>query len=35
MRAFALRRKPGTLRRAVDAEIHIKPLDLSDLIEKE
>jgi hypothetical protein len=33
MRSFALRRKPGTLRRAVEAQIDIKPLDLSDLVE--
>lgn len=33
MRAYALRRKPGTLRRAVEADIHIKPIDLSGLIE--
>lgn len=35
MRAYALRRKPGTLRRAVEADIHIKPVDLSGLIEPE
>lgn len=33
MRAYALRRKPGTLRRAAEADVHIKPLDLSGLIE--
>ena len=34
MRAFALRRKPGTLKKAVDAQIHIKPIGLSDLGEE-
>lgn len=34
MRAYALRKKPGTLRRAVEADIHIRPVDLSGLIEE-
>jgi hypothetical protein len=34
MRAFALRRKPGTLRRAVQADINVQPLDLGDLTEE-
>jgi hypothetical protein len=34
MRAYALRKKPGTLRRAVEADIHIRPVDLNGLIEE-
>lgn len=34
MRAYALKKKPGMLRRAVDADIDPKPLDLSGLIEE-
>jgi hypothetical protein len=34
MRAYALRRKQGTLRRAVDAQINPKPVDLSGLEEE-
>lgn len=34
MRAYALRRRSGTLRRAVEADIDIKPLDLSGLVEE-
>lgn len=33
MRGYALRRQPGSLRRAIDAQINVKPLDLSGLIE--
>lgn len=33
MRAYALRRRPGTLRRAFEAQTVPGPLDLSDLIE--
>lgn len=33
MRGYALRKQPGSLRRAVDAQINVKPLDLSGLIE--
>jgi hypothetical protein len=33
MRAYALRRKPGTLQRAIDAQVVPKPLDLSGLVE--
>ncbi|HDR9185436.1 TPA: hypothetical protein QDB06_006081 [Burkholderia vietnamiensis] len=35
MRAYALRRKPGTLQRAVDAQVNPKPVDLSGLAEEE
>ncbi len=35
MRAYALRRKPGTLQRAVDAQVNPKPVDLSGLTEEE
>ncbi|WP_334054461.1 hypothetical protein [Burkholderia cepacia] len=35
MRAYALRRKPGTLQRAVDAQVDPKPVDLSGLTEEE
>ncbi len=35
MRAFALRRNPGTLKRAIDADININPVDLNGLIEEE
>lgn len=35
MRAYALRRKAGTLQQAVDADINPEPLDLSDMIERE
>jgi hypothetical protein len=31
MRGYALRKKAGSLRRAIDADINIKPLDLSHL----
>ncbi|MDN7429378.1 hypothetical protein [Burkholderia sp. AU45388] len=34
MRAYALRRKQGTLRRAVDAQVNPKPVDLSGLEEE-
>ncbi|WP_080409427.1 hypothetical protein [Burkholderia ubonensis] len=34
MRAYALRRKPGTLQRAVDAQVNPKPVDLSGLAEE-
>lgn len=34
MRAYALRKKPGTLKRAVDADINPMALDLSGLIEE-
>jgi hypothetical protein len=34
MRAYALRRKPGTIKRAVDAQINPKPIDLSGLAEE-
>ncbi|QVN13191.1 hypothetical protein [Burkholderia sp. LAS2] len=34
MRAYALRRKPGTLHRAVDAQVNPKPVDLSGLEEE-
>ncbi|MBI3896717.1 MAG: hypothetical protein HY308_00305 [Gammaproteobacteria bacterium] len=34
MRAFALRRKPDTLKKAIDAHIKPNPIDLSRLIEK-
>ncbi len=34
MSAYALRRRPGTLKRAVDAATNPKPLDLRDLIEE-
>ena len=34
MRAYALRRKEGTLQRAVDAQINPEPLDLSGLAEE-
>jgi hypothetical protein len=34
MRAFSLRKREGTLRVAVEAQTHPKPLDLSGLIEK-
>lgn len=34
MRAYALRKRSGTLRRAVDADININPLDLSGLVEE-
>ncbi|MBN3723264.1 hypothetical protein [Burkholderia sp. Ac-20379] len=34
MRAYALRRKSGTLQRAVDAQLNPKPLDLSGLAEE-
>ena len=33
MRAYALRRRAGTLARALDAQVNPKPLDLSDLVE--
>lgn len=35
MRSFALRKKPGTLFTAIDADIHISPINLDDLLEKE
>jgi hypothetical protein len=35
MRAYSLRKKEGTLRRAVEAQIDPKPLDLSGLVENE
>lgn len=35
MRAYSLRRREGTLRRAVEAQIDPKPLDLSGLVENE
>lgn len=35
MRAYALRRKQGTLQRAVDAQVNPKPVDLSGLAEEE
>ncbi|WP_367189802.1 hypothetical protein [Burkholderia sp. Ed8] len=35
MRAYALRRKPGTLQRAVEAQVDPKPVDLSGLAEEE
>ncbi|WP_175890112.1 hypothetical protein [Burkholderia cepacia] len=34
MRAYALRRKPGTLQRAVEAQVDPKPVDLSGLAEE-
>ncbi len=34
MRAYALRRKKGTLKRAVDAQVDPKPLDLSGMVEE-
>ena len=34
MRAYQLRRRPGTLARAVDADIKPRALDLDDLIEE-
>jgi hypothetical protein len=34
MRAFALKRRPGMLRTAIDADIHPSPLDLSGLAEE-
>ena len=34
MRAFALRRIPGTLKRAIDADINVSTVDLSGMIEK-
>jgi len=34
MRAYLLRKKPGTLRRAVDADVNPEALDLSELVEK-
>ncbi|VWC18515.1 hypothetical protein BLA13014_05590 [Burkholderia aenigmatica] len=34
MRAYALRRKPGTLQRAVSAQVNPKPVDLSGLAEE-
>lgn len=34
MRAYSLRKKPGTLRRAVDADVSPEALDLSELVEK-
>jgi len=34
MRAYSLRKKPGTLRCAVDADVNPQILDLSELIEK-
>ena len=34
MRAYAVRRRPGTLKRAVDADANPQPLDLTDLIEE-
>lgn len=33
MRAYSLRKKPGTLRRAVEADVNPQTLDLSELIE--
>ncbi len=33
MRAYSLRKKPGTLRRAVEADVNPQMLDLSELIE--
>jgi hypothetical protein len=33
MRAYSLRKKPGTLRRAVEADVNPQVLDLSELIE--
>ncbi len=33
MRAYSLRKKPGTLRRAVEADVNPQALDLSELIE--
>jgi hypothetical protein len=33
MRAYLLRKKPGTLRRAVEADVNPQVLDLSELIE--
>lgn len=35
MRAFSLRRIPGTLKRAIDADVNVTPVDLSRLIEEE
>ncbi|KAG8151673.1 hypothetical protein [Burkholderia catarinensis] len=35
MRAYALRKRPGTLQRAVDAQVNPKPVDLSGLAEEE
>lgn len=34
MRSFALRRKPGTLSTAINADININPLNLDDLVEQ-
>lgn len=34
MRGFALRKQSGALKRAVNAQIDIKPLDLDDLLEE-
>lgn len=34
MRAYAVRKRPGTLRPAVDAYLNPSPLDLSDLVEE-
>jgi hypothetical protein len=34
MRAFALKRQPGMLSRAINADINPRPIDLSDLIEE-
>lgn len=34
MRSFALRRVKNTLQRAIDADMEIRPLDLSNLIEE-
>ena len=34
MRAFALKRRPGMLLRAINAQINPKPVDLSDLVEE-
>jgi len=34
MRGFALRKQPGSLKRAINAQIDIKPLDLDDLLEE-
>jgi hypothetical protein len=34
MRGFALKRRPGMLWRAIDADVNPSPLDLNDLIER-